>query len=46
MLENKLYLSLKSSVFWGFWVENTLGSLEEARRGFLELKEASFGLVL
>ena len=35
VLENKLDLSLKSCVLWGFSVENTLGSLEEAQGSFL-----------
>ena len=41
VLENKLDLSLKSCVFWGFWVENTVESLEEAQGGFLELKRTN-----
>ena len=31
VLENKLDSSLKSYVLWGFWVKNTLGSVEEAQ---------------
>ena len=34
VLENKLDLGLKSCVFLRYWVENTLGSLEKAQRGF------------